>query len=62
MNLTEADFLALMEQHHRPRGILFSRAALQCFVASCWPLCLDHPCPEFWADRFLESADGMTPA
>jgi hypothetical protein len=47
MNLTEPEFVQLLEQHLRPCGIPFAGAALPCFLASGWEWKLDHPGSEF---------------
>jgi hypothetical protein len=60
--LTEQDFLASLESALRQRRVAFSQAAVIAFVESAWELVLDHPCPEFWADRFVETGDVMAPA
>jgi hypothetical protein len=60
--MTPTDFLGSLETVLRARHVEFSRAALQYFVESAWELVADRPDPEFWADRFAEGADLMTPA
>jgi hypothetical protein len=59
---TPAAFVTLLEVHLLPRRIAFSRAAVQCFIASCWRLIDDRPDPAFGTARFLEGMDLMTPA
>jgi hypothetical protein len=54
--------VTLIEVHLLPCRIAFSRAAVQCFIASCWRLFDDRPDPAFWTTRFLEGVDRMTPA
>jgi hypothetical protein len=31
------------------------RAELMAFLASCWPLIEENPCPSFWANAFEEA-------
>jgi hypothetical protein len=52
--MNPAVFLAQMEKQLQPAGVPFSRAALQCFIESAWPLIEDDPDPQFWCERFLE--------
>jgi hypothetical protein len=52
--MNPADFLRLLEAHLQPMHLPFSRAALQAFVESAWPLIEDEPDPAYWSERFLE--------
>jgi hypothetical protein len=60
--MTADEFLTSMETILRTRPVKFSRASLQCFVASCQELILDRQEPAFWCERFLETSDVMAPA
>jgi len=53
--MTLTDFLAAVESDLRLRGFPFSRAALEAFVSSSWPLIEDDPDPARWASAFLEA-------
>lgn len=52
-----SDFLHSLESSLQLRGVAFSRAALQLFVESAWPLIAEDPDPEFWAGEFISQAD-----
>lgn len=56
--MTQAEFLAALEQELTLRGIGFSRADLVAFVADVWPLAQENPDVTFWAQAFLESGRG----
>ena len=53
--MNQTDFLTALEQELQLRGIGFSRAGLQEFVADVWPLAQENPDVTFWAREFLES-------
>lgn len=55
--MTQSDFLQALESSLQLRGVAFSRAALQAFVADCWPLIIDNPDVEHWAGEFIDQAD-----
>ena len=52
--INPADFPRLLDSYLQPMHVPFSRAALQCFIESAWPLIEDDPDPAFWSERFLE--------
>jgi hypothetical protein len=53
--MTQADFLAALEQQLLLRGSSFSLADLTEFVADVWPLAQEDPDPVRWAREFLDS-------
>lgn len=55
--MNQQDFLQALESSLQFRGVAFSRAALQAFVESAWPLMAEDPDPEFWAGEFIRQAD-----
>jgi hypothetical protein len=59
--MSQADFLAALEQELRLRGIGFDRADLLEFVTDVWPLAQENPDVTFWAQEFLESGRGSVP-
>jgi len=60
--MTQADFTTAVEQQLQIRGIRFSRADLQEFVADVWPLAEDNPDPAAWAQEFIDSGHGTMTA
>jgi hypothetical protein len=60
--INPADFTRLLESHLQPKYVPFSRAALQYFIESAWPLIEDDPDVELWAAKFPATGDVMTPA
>lgn len=59
--MSQADFLAALEQELQLRGIGFSRANLEAFAADVWPLAEQNPDVAFWAQEFLESGQRSVP-
>lgn len=55
--MNQQDFLQSLESTLQLRGVAFSRAALQAFVKSAWPLIDDDPDVEWWAREFIAEAD-----
>lgn len=55
--MNQTDFLQSMESTLQLQGVSFSRAVLQAFVESSWPLILDNPNVEFWAREFIDSGN-----
>lgn len=55
--MDQADFLYALESSLQLRGVAFSRAALQAFVADAWVLIQDNPDVEFWAGKFIDTTD-----
>jgi len=53
--MTQADFVALLEQELRLRGVGFSRADVLEFVASIWTLAEEDPDPARWAQEFIDT-------
>ena len=60
--MNKADFIAALEQELQLRNIGFSRADVQEFVDSVWPLVRENPNPEWWAQEFIETERGSMPA
>jgi hypothetical protein len=52
--MTQADLTLALEQELQIRGVRFSRANLQEFVADAWPLIRENPDVTFWAREFIE--------
>ena len=55
--MSKTDFLQSIESTLQLRGVAFSRADLQAFVESAWPLILDNPDVEFWSKEFIDRGD-----
>jgi len=60
--MNQADFISALEQELQLRGIGFTRADVQEFVASVWPLARENPDPAWWAQEFIDSERGSRPA
>jgi hypothetical protein len=56
--MTQADFTLALEQELQIRGVRFSRADLQEFVADIWPLAAENSDPATWAQEFIDSGRG----
>ena len=53
--MTRADFVTALEMELQLRGVGFDLAALESFVASCWPLIVDDPDVARWAVAFIDA-------
>jgi hypothetical protein len=51
--VTLADFIAMVEQELRFRGVAFHYGALVDFAASVWPMAQDDMDPARWASEFV---------
>lgn len=60
--MTRDDFSSALEQELQLRGVGFSRADVQEFVATVWPLAQENPDPAWWAQEFIETERGTMPA
>jgi hypothetical protein len=60
--MTQTEFVTVLEEELKLRGLAFSRADVLEFVADVWPLAKDEPDPVRWAERFLETGYGDAPA
>jgi hypothetical protein len=60
--MTPTDFLQSLESVLQHRRVAFSRAALQMFVESAWPLIDDNPDEDYWSERFVEAGGVEVPA
>lgn len=55
--MNQQDCLQSLESTLQYRGVQFSRAALQAFVESAWPLIAEDPDPGFWANEFIDAGN-----
>jgi hypothetical protein len=56
--MPKTEFIRILEEELKLRGLAFSRADVLEFVEDVWPLAKDDPDPVRWAERFLESGFG----
>jgi hypothetical protein len=56
--MTQTEFVKVLEEELKLRGLAFSRADVLEFVDDVWPLAKDDPDPVRWAERFLEAGFG----
>jgi hypothetical protein len=56
--MTQTEFVTVLEEELKLRGLAFSRAEVLEFVEDVWPLTKDDPDPVRWADRFVEAGYG----
>jgi len=59
--MTPQDFVAALERHLQLHGVPFSRADVQAFVESCWPLIEEDTRPERWCAEFLAACQEVAP-